>query len=667
MNINISELNPSTLQDEGDASFSHSIEQSKVSKRTRKPTQKMAEYICRLCELNSYNLIKIFSAQGNQLKLADKIHFHLAIKVTRTDKLPLAICALCVNALNVCNDLYQKSLSADSNLRKIFLNENQTTLQSVESLEKLQPKTFSNAIPSSSKDSDLSETQIIDAPLVQSNLPVPKSKSKGNKKASSETKAAEIPAHSKEKIKKPELPKILDNSGDSVEADAATVLSEDEEENLWGQDDDENNSTKESTYTCDLCPEVFGKRAELSIHRKTHPPEERLRCHCGKVMPNDGSFQTHQKTHTFTAHPCHICGKILASTSGLRAHILAHGNPKFCCEICGKSTHTLAKLQSHKASHSDERPFSCEVCGQSFKLKCTLKQHAFTHNERRQFVCEICGHAVNRQSHLKNHMRSHQAKDYKLKLLHSCSKCSLKFSTKNMLKKHCFRVHGEGEWGELPECPIDLVCTICSVKFPTPSEYGAHIKACAKGYKCGFCDRVLASQRSLQIHLRGHTGECPFSCKFCDKLFKSEMSRDLHQRVHTGERPYQCPKCDKAFRSITNLYQHKATHDPVRKYLCPHCQYKTHRPAALRVHLRVHTGEKPYSCDTCGKSYKSSWDLKLHSETHLGIRRPRRIREKQKTKIQNLVLTESSESVDLIDAACANENAVKALLLADNV
>lgn len=224
-------------------------------------------------------------------------------------------------------------------------------------------------------------------------------------------------------------------------------------------------------------------------------------------------------------------------------------------------------------------------------------------------------------------------------------------------------IHKKTDMTGLPARISELVCRKCQATFPNASEYGAHIIMCAKAYQCVFCERVLASHRSLELHLRGHTGERPFACKFCDQLFKSEPSRDAHERVHTGERPYKCNKCDKAFRNITNLYQHKATHDAEKKYSCTYCKYKTHRPAALRIHLRVHTGEKPYTCDVCGKSYKASWDLKLHSEIHSasGIR-TRRVRQKPKSRVHNSVLTETSESGDSTDAVPYNRNTENILI-----
>lgn len=632
------------------------------AKRTRKPTQKMAEYICRLCEQHSYKLTKIFGFRGNQLKLADMIHFHLPVQVKASDKLPQGVCTSCINALNVCNDLYQKSLSTDCSLRKIFLNESQTKLQLIDNLQPKNTSKTSNRIPEANKNSGENEIEMEVVDNQSRSADGPKS-SKGKKKAGSSTKVVESAnaTQSKGKNENYELSKKSGNSDALVECDAASVSSAEEEGNLWDQDDGEEDCPDDSTsVTCDLCPEVFPNRSELAKHRKTHPPEERLKCSdCGKIMPNDGSYHTHRKIHTSEPIPCHICGRLLASKSGLRNHLLVHEDPKYCCQICGKTFRTPAKLQSHLSSHSDERPFACEVCGQTFKLKVTLRQHSLTHNSRRRYVCDICGHSVNRRSHLKLHMATHQHREQKGRKLvfnHSCSQCTTKFRSMRALMEHRVAAHGEDEQSIMnSEYPSGLECNTCNQKFFSLYGYATHVKSCAKAYPCTFCERVLATQRSLENHLRGHTGERPFSCKFCDKMFKSEPSRDSHERIHTGERPYKCQKCDKAFRSITNLYQHKLIHEGERKYSCPHCKYKTHRAAALRIHLRVHTGEKPYTCELCGKSYKASWDLKLHSEIHNPSgTRTKRVRQKNKSKTQNLAFTETSESGD--STGVLNEN-----------
>ncbi|XP_035898544.1 sex-determining transformer protein 1-like [Anopheles stephensi] len=60
--------------------------------------------------------------------------------------------------------------------------------------------------------------------------------------------------------------------------------------------------------------------------------------------------------------------------------------------------------------------------------------------------------------------------------------------------------------------------------------------------KCRFCNRVFPREKSLQAHLRTHTGERPYPCDYpgCTRAFTQSGQLKTHQRLHTGERPFIC-------------------------------------------------------------------------------------------------------------------------------
>lgn len=69
--------------------------------------------------------------------------------------------------------------------------------------------------------------------------------------------------------------------------------------------------------------------------------------------------------------------------------------------------------------------------------------------------------------------------------------------------------------------------------------------------KCRFCNRVFPREKSLQAHLRTHTGERPYTCDYpgCTKAFTQSGQLKTHQRLHTGEKPFLCtePGCETRF------------------------------------------------------------------------------------------------------------------------
>lgn len=67
-------------------------------------------------------------------------------------------------------------------------------------------------------------------------------------------------------------------------------------------------------------------------------------------------------------------------------------------------------------------------------------------------------------------------------------------------------------------------------------------KDSASGIRCKYCSRVFPREKSLQAHLRTHTGERPYCCDHpgCGKAFAQSGQLRTHQRLHTGEKPFVC-------------------------------------------------------------------------------------------------------------------------------
>lgn len=79
-------------------------------------------------------------------------------------------------------------------------------------------------------------------------------------------------------------------------------------------------------------------------------------------------------------------------------------------------------------------------------------------------------------------------------------------------------------------------------------------------FVCSYCGKFFTSSRSLETHVRVHTGERPYSCAQCGKRFTQSGHLKTHQSVHTGERPFACERCGKRFAGKQNLRIHQQKH-----------------------------------------------------------------------------------------------------------
>lgn len=77
--------------------------------------------------------------------------------------------------------------------------------------------------------------------------------------------------------------------------------------------------------------------------------------------------------------------------------------------------------------------------------------------------------------------------------------------------------------------------------------------------RCNVCSRIFPREKSLQAHMRTHTGERPYKCDFpgCGRAFAQSGQLRTHQRLHTGEKPFKCTAV-----GCLNRFTHANRHCP---------------------------------------------------------------------------------------------------------
>lgn len=101
-----------------------------------------------------------------------------------------------------------------------------------------------------------------------------------------------------------------------------------------------------------------------------------------------------------------------------------------------------------------------------------------------------------------------------------------------------------------------------------------------------------------------------FKCKVCGKAFKHRRSLNRHVKLHSGEKNFKCPYCTTAFARSDHLKAHIRTHNNSKPYRCPICQCGYSTQAALKVHMAHHHSKSKFKCVLCD-------NLEFHSQLAL--------------------------------------------------
>lgn len=236
----------------------------------------------------------------------------------------------------------------------------------------------------------------------------------------------------------------------------------------------------------------------------------------------------------------------------------------FVCDKCKMTYDNQAALTYHqqKAHPPRNNPIECDVCGKSFRAQKPLRRHMKTHFAKKPHDCLTCGASFADKSNLGKHMKSHtgELRNVKGQPL-SCDDCGKRFKWATSLIKHR--------------------------KYHT----GRNLHRCLKPE----CGKVFSEAKGLQVHLRSHSRETPFTCSVCGHRFNQAANLKKHQHLHSGVRPFACEICSRTFNQSHHLSDHMNTHrrrDRPRtrgmtSQRCQNCSTVFSTGAQLRRHVKM--------------------------------------------------------------------------------
>ncbi|KAJ8665010.1 hypothetical protein QAD02_006672, partial [Eretmocerus hayati] len=172
-----------------------------------------------------------------------------------------------------------------------------------------------------------------------------------------------------------------------------------------------------------------------------------------------------------------------------------------------------------------------------------------------------------------------------------------------------------------PICHSSLKQT-CEYQRHTMNQAGQHKIAMIlltkiEKFPCNMCDKSFTQKGSLNLLMKTHVDERPFTCDECGTITKSKVHLRKHLKWMHCRTDYACKICGKSFAHQSSLKTHNKTHKPgTLSHSCEICNKRFYRKDHLERHEMIHTRVRTFSCETCRKQYSRHSDLTSHYVTH---------------------------------------------------
>lgn len=221
----------------------------------------------------------------------------------------------------------------------------------------------------------------------------------------------------------------------------------------------------------------------------------------------------------------------------------ATGRPNTTCSVCYKTFACRSALDIHYRSHTKERPFQCPLCQRAFSTKGNMKQHMLTHKSAGAGTAGISGDAAS----------SIHASDG------SCSS-SMSCPQDDSSGNHAL-LEAAGETSPTDavdhEAPSTTLTSSVTATSPSPvalTSMPNQRLTDSRGPPPPLPPPPRAASPSRRLPNLRHM------CQVCQKPFSSASALQIHMRTHTGDKPFSCTVCGKAFTTKGNLKVHMGTH-----------------------------------------------------------------------------------------------------------
>ncbi|KAJ9583984.1 hypothetical protein L9F63_021676, partial [Diploptera punctata] len=473
------------------------------------------------------------------------------------------------------------------------------------------------------------------------------------------------------KIKKRTVP--LESKSNSVnrrKSSKPRKIARNEEDEVEGRKEMDNFNDEQfvSTFTCEICSQVFETMYQLQEHSVVHDTEETESINVNSIKPyicllceKQFSLRTSLSRHFNACHGIDL-SEVSETTQCMRQDPVQQGytnnqpavegpisiddedddvmvdvqsesQNKFACEVCSREFCDRANLWLHlRYTHKEYAAYACGVCLQICENNMMLYQHWTTlhppesNSQERRYTCQMCGRQHDSRKKLLQHVNVHNLDDgiggqYDPEMIITVNANFHKHynqegnATLNDYNS-AFDTEISSEFGNEYMNPMNgretysFGCELCFKSFPTEDGLVKHKKSAHKLNSASDPSNPSSSRGSYQLY---------FVCELCGSSHPSKSERWRHVfRAHNGESALTCehPGCGKVFPTRTLKQEHSTNHHRLQgetPNVCEICGKLWGTRVDFWKHLMgVHQDCVPLTCGVCLKMFCNVPDLQSH-------------------------------------------------------